>query len=77
MTYDEIIGQNFVFFVAGYETTATTLTWALLELARNSDLQEKCRAEAQSIDFSKLADLKNDVIPNIDATIKVRISDVS
>ena len=71
LTGDEIIGQSFIFFVAGYETTATTLTWALYELARDQELQEKCRREATNIDFSKQSELRNDVIPVIDATLKV------
>ena len=39
LTRNEMTGQTFIFFLAGYETTATTLTWALYELCR--DLGEK------------------------------------
>ena len=39
LTRNEMTGQTFIFFLAGYETTATTLTWALYELCR--DIGEK------------------------------------
>ena len=35
LTRNEMTGQTFIFFLAGYETTATTLTWALYELCRD------------------------------------------
>jgi len=31
--------------LAGYETTATALTWALLEIARRPDVQSRLRRE--------------------------------
>ncbi|CAG2175248.1 unnamed protein product, partial [Oppiella nova] len=37
ITEEEILAQSWVFFVAGYETTATTLTFASYELALNQD----------------------------------------
>ena len=41
LTKDEIVGQSTLFFLAGYETTATTLTMALFALTQNPDVQEK------------------------------------
>ncbi|CAE8585269.1 unnamed protein product [Polarella glacialis] len=37
------------FLTAGHDTTAHTLEWVLLELARHPEVQEACRMEAESI----------------------------
>ncbi|KAF7281446.1 hypothetical protein GWI33_004771 [Rhynchophorus ferrugineus] len=45
LTEDEILAQCFGFFIAGYETSSTTITFALLELACNQNVQDKLREQ--------------------------------
>ncbi|ESK90780.1 cytochrome p450 [Moniliophthora roreri MCA 2997] len=44
MSQEEVLAQN-VLLLAGYETTSTSLTWALIELAKNSEKQDRLRKE--------------------------------
>ncbi|CAG2177208.1 unnamed protein product, partial [Oppiella nova] len=71
ITEEEILAQSWVFFVAGYETTATTLTFASYELALNQDSQQRLYEEILTsvdsngeIDYDLLSKL-----PYLDAVI--------
>ena len=49
VTMDVIAAQAFVFYVAGFETTSTTMTFCLYELARNPNIQERVRNEIDTV----------------------------
>jgi len=45
----EIREQVDTFMFGGHDTTASSITWTLYELAQHQDMQEKCRQEADEI----------------------------
>ncbi|KAF2886489.1 hypothetical protein ILUMI_19683 [Ignelater luminosus] len=49
LTMNEIAAQAFVLFVAGFETSSTTTTFCLYELAENPNLQDQARDEINTI----------------------------
>lgn len=49
LSFDELAAQVFLFFIAGFETSASTMTWALYELAMNQDIQDKAREHIKAV----------------------------
>ncbi|WP_298835716.1 cytochrome P450 [uncultured Roseobacter sp.] len=58
-TFDaaEMTDQVAIFFLAGHETSAAALSWALWLLARYPDWQDRVAAEAQAADLSQFSAL--------------------
>ncbi|TFK25554.1 cytochrome P450 [Coprinopsis marcescibilis] len=50
LTEEEIYAQMRTILLAGHETSATTLCWVLLELARHPEVQEKLRREIREVE---------------------------
>lgn len=46
---DEAAAQAFIFFLAGFETTSTTTSFALFEMARCPQIQQRAREEVLRI----------------------------
>lgn len=60
-SYDEndIAANAFLFFLGGYETTASALTFCLHELANNVDIQDKLRDEIKTVGQAKAESIKD------------------
>lgn len=63
--------QAFVFFAAGFETSSTTISNALYELALNQDVQEQLRQEIFKHDLENNGDWKYEVIKEMTYLNKV------
>ncbi|KAK9696324.1 Cytochrome P450 [Popillia japonica] len=48
-TFDEIAAQAFVFFLGGFETSSSTMTFAFYEMAKNQEIQDKVREEIRRV----------------------------
>ncbi|XP_059610502.1 cytochrome P450 6a8-like [Phlebotomus argentipes] len=49
MSFEELAAQTFLFFIAGFETSSSTMTFALYELAQHQDIQDKAREEIHRV----------------------------
>ncbi|KAH8263081.1 hypothetical protein KR044_004094, partial [Drosophila immigrans] len=49
LSLEQLAAQLFVFFIAGFETSASSMSYTLFELAKNDDIQHKLRTEIQSV----------------------------
>ncbi|CAF0773946.1 unnamed protein product [Adineta steineri] len=49
LTREEIVSNIFIFMLAGYETTSTTLAFATYELARHPEVHRKLQAEIDQL----------------------------
>lgn len=65
MTEDEIVGQSFIFLVAGYETSSNTLAFTCYLLAVHPECQKKLQEEVDeffsrhdTVDYANVQELK-------------------
>ncbi|CAG2115705.1 unnamed protein product [Medioppia subpectinata] len=65
LTSDELIGQCMLFFLAGYETSATTMALCLNQIAKHPEMQQKLYLESKKyfnefkgVDYDELNSLK-------------------
>lgn len=49
LTVNEITAQVFLFFMAGFDTSSTTMSFALLEIAENHNIQHRLRKEIEDV----------------------------
>lgn len=49
LSFNEIAANCFLFFAAGFETSSTTMSFCLYELAGNQDIQDKLREEIRKV----------------------------
>ncbi|KAL1928190.1 hypothetical protein VTP01DRAFT_3106 [Rhizomucor pusillus] len=73
MSSDEDLRGNLaVFFLAGHETTANALSFAIYHLARYADVQEKARKQVIEV----LGDEKRDVFPTAEQLKEMKYIDM-
>ncbi|KAJ8592594.1 cytochrome P450 [Rhizopogon salebrosus TDB-379] len=69
LTQQEVIDEAKVILLAGFETTAVSMTWALIELARNPDVQTKLRDECLDFGSTPSYDDLTNKLPYLDAVV--------
>ncbi|KAG1729407.1 cytochrome P450 [Suillus lakei] len=69
MPEEEVVAQMKVLLLAGYETTSTSLTWALIELSRHPDVQTRLREELLVFGADPTYDQLKANLPYLDAVV--------
>ncbi|KIJ28906.1 hypothetical protein M422DRAFT_215237 [Sphaerobolus stellatus SS14] len=70
LTQEEVSAQMKTLILAGYETTSVILTWALISLAMNKDIQDALRAEISEINGDPTYEQLLTGLPLLDAVMK-------
>ncbi|KAG9309799.1 cytochrome P450 [Chiua virens] len=69
MTSEEVLAQMKVLLFAGYDTTSISLTWALIELCRDQNVQSKLREELSRTDGDPTWERLTNELPYLDAVV--------
>mmetsp|Transcript_22831 Transcript_22831/g.53372 ORF Transcript_22831/g.53372 Transcript_22831/m.53372 type:complete len:508 (-) Transcript_22831:58-1581(-) len=70
LSHEDVVMNLIILFLAGSDTTATTLTWALYELARQPELQAKVSAEVAQLPTKVCSRSTLDAAPLVQAIWK-------
>jgi cytochrome P450 family 6 len=49
LTFNEVWAQSVVFFLAGYETSSTTLSYCIYEMAQSEEIRQKARESVRKV----------------------------
>lgn len=49
LNFKEMAAQAWIFFIAGFETSSTTLSFCLFELAKNQEIQQRVHKEIDDV----------------------------
>ncbi|KAK9308090.1 hypothetical protein QLX08_001809 [Tetragonisca angustula] len=71
LTHELLAAQAFIFFTAGFETSSTTISNALYELALNQDIQKKLREEIRQFEVENGGEWKYETIKEMKYLHKV------
>lgn len=66
LSFNEVAAQAYVFYIAGFETSSTTMAFCMYEIAKNPDIQRKVHEELDTVlqrhdgkfAYEAIADLK-------------------
>ncbi|KAG2137932.1 cytochrome P450 [Suillus clintonianus] len=69
LSHQEVSAEAKTLLVAGFETTSISMTWSLVELARNPDMQTKLRNECLEFGATPTYDDLTNKLPYLDAIV--------
>nr|QZM07481.1 cytochrome P450 monooxygenase CYP6TC1 [Lasioderma serricorne] len=65
VNFAEVVAESFLFFIGGFDTSATTGSFALFELAMNQEIQDRARNEVMEVIRKNGGELTYDAIQDM------------